>query len=162
MDLNRIAKLFRDYAFARFALPAALILIIFGCVIYGPVLARQDYPQTDAVVTRTELYEDAYYDSATETHHDATYRIFVQYSLNGQTYEEEYGIFPEMKVGAKVKIAYNPSDPRDISQPNTVLLPIGIIAGGVVFLAAGVISIMITKNKNKKLKKQEEEWNHGS
>ena len=162
MDLNRIAKLFRDYAFAGFALPAALILIVFGCVIYGPVLSRQDYPQTDAVVARTELYEDAYYDGATETHHDATYRVFVQYTLDGKQYEEEYGIFPEMKVGAKVKIAYNPNDPHDISQPNTVLLPIGLIAGGVAFLAAGIISIMRTRNKNNKLKQQEEEWNHGS
>lgn len=160
MNLNKIAKFLSDYVFATFALPVGLILIIFGYVIYGPVLTRQDYPQTDAVVSRTELYEDAYYDSASETHHDATYRIFVKYSLNGEEYEEEYGIFPEMKVGANVKIAYNPDDPRDISQPNTVLLPIGIIAGGTVCLAAGVVSVVKTRKKNEKLKKQEEEWNH--
>jgi len=101
--MNRIAKYFRDYAFAGFALPAALILIVFGCISYGPVLARQDYPQTEAIVTQTELYEEAYYDTATETHHDATYRIIVQYSVDGKEYEEEYGVFPEMNVGTKIK-----------------------------------------------------------
>lgn len=158
--MNRMAQFFRDYTFAGFILPVGLILIIFGCVIYGPVFTRQDYPQTDGVVTHIELYEDAYYDRATETHHDATYRIFVKYSVEGKEYEEEYGIFPEMKVGASVKIAFNPNDPHDISQPNTVLLPIGFIAGGAVSLAAGFISVVKTKEKNKRMQQQEDEWKH--
>ena len=158
--MNRIAKFFRDYSFARFVLPLGLVLIIFGCIMYGPVLARQSYPQTVAVVSRTELFEEAY--SENGTHHEATYRIFVKYTVGGTEYEEEYGVLPEMKVGTALKINYNAADPHDIGQPNSILLPIGMVVSGIVLLAVGVISIIKTRQKNKALKLQEEEWKHGS
>ncbi len=157
--MNSIAKFFRDYAVARFALPMGLILIVFGICIISPVTTRLNYPQTEATVTKVELYEDAYYDG--DTHYDATYRIFVKYNVNGEEYEEEYGVFPEMKVGTTVKINYNPNDYHDIGQPNSILLPYGIIAGGVVALAVGIVSIIRTRKKNEGLKKQEEEWKNG-
>lgn len=160
MNLNSIAKLFRDYSFAGFALPAAVILIIFGCISIGPVAQRLNYPQTEAAVTKAELYEEAYYDG--DTHHDATYTIFVKYTVDGQEYEEEYGVFPKMNVGDKVKINYNPSDYHDIGQPNSMLLPYGIIAAGIAALIAGAVSVIRTRKKNKALKKQEEEWSRGS
>ena len=157
--LNKFAKFNRDYSLAMFMLPAALILIVFGCISIGPVAKRLDYPQTEAFVTKAELYEDAYYDG--DTHHDATYTIFVKYTLDGQEYEEEYGVFPKMNVGDKVTINYNPNDYHDIGQPNSMLLPYGIIAAGVVALGVGAVSIIRAKNKNKALKKQEEEWKNG-
>ncbi len=157
--MNRIAKFFRDYALARFALPAGLILLVFGIFVINPVAKRLNYPQTEATVTKAELYEEAYYDG--DTHRDATYRIFVKYNVDADEYEEEYGIFPEMKVGSTVKINYNPEDPRDIGQPNSMLLPYGLIAGGCAVLAVGIVSIIRTRKKNEALKKQEEEWKNG-
>lgn len=157
--MNKLAKLSRDYAFARSALLFGLALIVFGCFAWRPVIARQSYPQTEAVVSRTELYEDAYTENGTR--HEATYRIYVRYSVDGNDYEEEYGVFPERPVGSSMTINYNPHDPHDIGQPNSVVLPIGFIAGGGVLLAAGVISFVKTRKKNQALKRQEEEWKHG-
>ena len=56
--MNKLAKLFRDYALTRFALPVGLILIIFGIYTIGPVAQRLKYPQTEATVIQTELYEE--------------------------------------------------------------------------------------------------------
>ena len=158
--LNKFAKFNRAYSLALFMLPAAVILIVFGIYSIGPVAQRLNYPQTEATVIRAELYEEAYYDSD-DTYHDATYTIFVKYTLDGQEYEEEYGVFPKMNEGDKVTINYNPNDYHDIGQPNSMLLPYGIIAAGMAALAVGVVSVIRARNKNKALKQQEEEWKNG-
>ena len=157
--MNRIAKFFRDYALARFLLPAGIIAIVFGMISIGPVAKRLNYPTAQATVTRAELYEEAYDEG--DTHHDATYTIFVKYAVDGVEYEEEYGIFPEIKEGETVTINYNPNDHRDIGQPNSMLLPYGIIAAGVLALAGSIYNIIRVNKKNKALKKQEEAWKHG-
>ena len=158
--MNRIAKFLRDYALARFLIPAGIILMIAGIIFYGVTDSRKGYPVTDGVVTRSELFEEEYYDG--EDHHDATYEIYVRYTVDGKEYESEYGIFPEMKEGTEVKLNYNPEDPTDIGQPNSIALPIGLIAGGVAAIAIGIISVVVTFKKNRALKKQEEAWQNGN
>ena len=124
--MNRIAKFFRDYALARFLLPAGIIAVIFGILTVGPVASRLNYPTTQAAVSRTELYEESHYED--DTRHDATYTVFVRYAVDGVESEEEYGVFPAMQEGQAITINYNPDDPRDIGQPNSMLLPYGVIA----------------------------------
>ena len=157
--MNRLAKFLRDYSFARFFIPAGIILLVFGIVIFGITDKRKDYPQMEATVTSAELYEEAYDEG--DIHHDSTYRVFIKYTVDGKEYETEYGIVPQMKVGTTVKINYNPSDPADISEQTRFLLPIGMIAAGAASLTAGCISIYVTHNKNKVMRQQEEEWHNG-
>ena len=107
----------------------------------------------------SELYEEAHYEG--DTRHDATYTVFVRYAVDGVEYEEEYGVFPAMQEGQAITINYNPDDPRDIGQPNSMLLPYGVIAAGVLALAGGVYSIIRVNRKNRAMKKQEEAWKHG-
>lgn len=147
--MNRFATFMRDYAFARFILPLGLILIVFGGMMYGITDKRKNYPQTDAVVTSVTLHEEAYDEG--DTHHDATYRTMVKYTVDGKEYEEEYRIGPEMKVGAVVRIDYNPLNPQDISQPTGAWLPIGMMAAGLGCLAAGIISLLKTRKKHRAL-----------
>ena len=158
--MNRIAQLFRDYSFATFFLPFGIILIIVSSIIYNTFNVRKNYPKTEAVVTGSELYEEEYWDG--DTHHDATYRVFVRYTVDGKEYEGEYGIFPEIKDGTTVKIDYNPEDPTDISQPTSIVLPIVLFAGGVAALIGSVFGILKMRKKNKALKQQEEEWKNGN
>ncbi|MBQ6526971.1 MAG: DUF3592 domain-containing protein [Clostridia bacterium] len=158
--MNRIAQFMRDYSFASFFIPLGLILMVMGFIMFGQVRDRQGFPVIPAEVIGSELYEEAYDDG--DTHHDATYRITVRYTVDGQTYEGEYGIFPEIKIGSQVRINYNPADPHDIAQPISMPVPLAMLAGSVVVIAASVISILKTREKNKALKKQEEEWEHGS
>ena len=158
--MNKIAKFFRDYSFAGFVLPFGLILIAVSIVVFGIVDTRKAYPQTDAVITRCELAQEGYYD-ANHDWQEATYHVFVRYAVDGAEYEEEYGVLPEMKAGEKVRIDYNPQDPRDISQPTGIIVPIVMSAAGAAALIAGAVSIVRTRKKNDALKRQEEEWKHG-
>ena len=158
--MNRIAKFFRDYSLARFLLPLGLILLVVSVFLWRTANTRQGYPQTDAVVSRAELEEEAHYEGNEQK--EATYRIFVKYTVDGREYEEDYGVHPEMKPGTTVRIDYNPKDPHDIMQPIASWLPIAVMAAGIGSLAGCAVSIVNTRKKNLKLKKQEEEWKHGS
>ena len=148
--MNRFARFLRDYALARFLLPLGVVAIIFGCVALGPDAKRLNYPKTQATVTRAELYEEAYDEG--DTHHDATYTIYVKYAVDGVEYEEAYGVHPEMKPGETLTINYNPNNHRDIGQPISMLLPYGIIASGIAALAGGIFSIIHTNKKNRNLR----------
>ena len=160
MILSRIAKFQRDYALARILIPAGLFLIVFGCFFLNTATTRKGYPRTDAIVTRSELYEEEHYEG--DTLQEATFRIFVKYTVDGREYEGEYGIRPELKPGTAVRIDYNPDNPKDISQPVGLWLPAGQILGGAAALIAGILSMVNTLKKNRKLKEQEEEWSHGN
>ena len=158
--MNRMAKFLQDYALPRFLLPAGVLLLVFGFVVLRTVDTRQGYPQTDTIVTRTELYEEAHDEG--DSWQEATYRVFVKYTVDGQEFEEELGILKEMKAGEIVRIDYNPADPRDISQPMGHWVPLGMIAAGTGALLGGVGSAIRTAKINRKLNEQEEEWTHGS
>ena len=159
MNTNNIVKFFRDYSTARFFVPLGIILIIFGCFTFVSINNTKNYIKTEAIVSKTELYEAEHYDG--ETHFDATYQVYVKYTVNEKEYEEEYGIFSDYKEGDKVTISYNPSNPKEITQPNSIVLPIAFIIGGVVSLIVGILSIIKTTKKNKELKIKEEEWKNG-
>lgn len=158
--MNRIVKFFRDYSTAKFFIPLGIILIIFGCILFVVRNNTRNYIETEAIVSKTELYEDEYYDG--ETHHEATYRVFVKYNVDGKEYNEELGILFKHNLGDKVTISYNPENPSEISQPTSIILPIAFIIGGIVSLIVSILSIIKTIKKNKELKLQEEGWNNGN
>ncbi len=158
--MNKLAAFYRDYGVAGFLIPAGIFVLAFGIFAFGAVNRIKNFPKTEATVTKTELYEQAYTDRD-GTHHDETYTVTVEYTVDGKEYETEYGVFSEYKVGDKVEIAYNPKDPTDIAQPNGILLPIILTAAGAAAFVAGVVSVINTHNKRKALKEQEEEWIHG-
>lgn len=80
MNTNNIVKFFRDYSTARFFIPLGIILIIFGCFTFVSINNTKDYIKTEAIVSKTELYEPKHYDG--ETHFDATYQVYVKYTVN--------------------------------------------------------------------------------
>lgn len=158
--MNSIFKFFRDYSTARFFIPLGIILIIIGGFMFISVNNTKNYIKTSAVVSKTELYEEEYYDG--DTHHEATYNIYVKYNVDGKEYEEEYGVFSGYKKGDKVTISYNPTNPSEIAQPISIVLPIALLIGGIVSFACGILSIIKTVKKNKALKIQEEGWKNGN
>ncbi len=44
------------------------------------------------------------------------------------------------KVGDKLKIYYNPHNPSNVTQTKSLVLPIVMIACGIVFLIGGILS----------------------
>ena len=157
--MNRLAKFMRDYSLARFLLPVGIILIVFGAVMFSIKGKQTGYKTVDAVISKVDLYADEYYEG--DTHHDATYTVYVKYTVGGKEYEEELGTYPKLNVGDKMTIIYNPDNPKEISQKVSIVVPIAIIAAGAVSLIITIISIIRTRKKNIALKKQEEEWNYG-
>ena len=154
--MNRLAAFYRSYGAIPFFLPFGLILIVFGFMMFRSADITKDYLKTEAVVTRTELFEEEHYDG--DTHHDATYTVFVKYTVDGQEYEEEFGIFSGYKEGEKVQIVYNPANPREISSPGSFVIPVIMMAAGVLVLVITVLYTIRTAKKNAALKSQEKEW----
>jgi len=154
--MDNVFKFFRETSFARFFIPLGIILIVFGIFAAISINNTKDYIKTEAVVSRTELAEEEYYDG--ENHHEATYTVYVKYTVDGMEYDEEYGVFSEYKVGDKVTISYNPNNPSEVAQPNTFVLPLVLIVLGIASLVGGVISIIKFVKKSKMMKKQEEGW----
>ena len=155
--MNSIFKFFRESYFARFLIPIGIILIVMSVLFFIFVDNTKDFIKTDAVVSKIELEENAY-DDAEGTHHDATYNVFVKYTIDNIEYENEFGIYSHLKVGDKVKICYNKNNPNDIAQPTGVLLPIILLIGGIASIVGGIVSIVVAVKKHKKLKDQEKEW----
>ena len=154
--MNRFAKLTRDYSLAAFALTVGVIFAMVGILYFNYYNRTKNYPTTEAVVSRTVLFEEEHFED--ETHYDATYTVYVTYTVNDITYDEEYGVFSNMKVGDKVTVSYNPRKPSEVSQPASFLWVIIFPCIGVVGLGVGTFSLVKTIKKNKKLKLQEEEW----
>ena len=154
--MNKIAKFFRDAGTARFFIPLGIILLIVCVFQYLTIERSKDFIETESVVTKTELVQDEYYDG--ENHHDAIYKIFVKYTVDGKEYEVEYSELPNIKVGDKIKIAYNPADPTDIVQASSMLWVAVFGLGGIASLIFSAYSIVKVVKKNKKLKLQEEGW----
>jgi len=158
--LNGVARFFRESFWFRTLIPLGLVLIVMSILLFCGVFNNANYIKTDAVVSRTELYEEAYTDEQGEQH-EATYRVFVQYTVNGVEYESELGIFSGYNVGRRVKIAYNPNNPTQISQPMGLVLPIILVVAGVASIVGGIVSGVVAIKKNNKLREQEKEWSNG-
>lgn len=158
--MNNISTFFRESSFGRFFIPLGIILIIFGCITFVSIENTKNYAKTEAIVSKVELFEDEYYDG--DTHHEATYTVFVKYTVDGKEYNEEYGVFYNYKVGDKVTISYNPSNPSEITQPNSIILPIVLLVAGIVSLIGGIVSFVKAIGKHKALKAQEREWSNGN
>lgn len=156
---NRFAKFMRDYSSASFFIILSIVLAFVSIFYINFYNKTKNFPTVEAIVTRTELYEEEHYDS--DTHYDATYTIYVEYTVDGKTYNEEYGIFSNMKVGDKVTVAYNPNKPEEVSQPASIIWLIGLVVASIIALIVAIFSVVKTIKRNKKLKLQEEEWENG-
>ncbi len=158
--MNNFFIFFRESGFGRFFIPLGIILIVVGGFMFFGIKNTKDYIKIDAVVSKTELYQDAYYDN--DTHYDATYTVYVKYTVDGKEYNEEYGVFSGYKAGDRVTISYNPTNPSEIAQPINMIWPIALLVLGIISLVGGIINIIKTVKKIKMLKNQEKGWSNGN
>ena len=158
--MNNISKFFRETSVGRFFIPFGIILVVFSIFMFVSMDNTKKYKKTEAIVSRTELYEEEYYDED-GNRIDATYTVYVKYSVDGKDYEEEYGIFSGYKENEKVTISYNPENPKEIAQPLSLIWPVSFLILGVISIFGGVFSLIKAYKKNKALKLQEKEWENG-
>lgn len=159
--MNKMAVFFRESKAARFLIPVGITLIIFGILLFVVSKNNKDYIETEATVSKVELYSEESFDVDGNVE-PAQYTIYVKYMVDEKEYENELGIMFEMKVGDKVTIVYNPKDPNQISQPSSLLLNIIILVSGVASLVGGIISAVNAVKRQRKLRSQEEKWENGN
>ncbi len=73
--MNKLVTFFRETSMGRFLIGAGIILIIFGCIVRSFAKDNANYIKTDAVVTKTELFEESDEKNNTE----ALYTVDVKY-----------------------------------------------------------------------------------
>ena len=155
--MKKFIQLMQLTTFGRFLLHAGIILLIFGLVSVGSVKDARNFIQTDAVISRAELYQEAYDEKG--EHHEAEYDVYVKYTVNGREYESELGILSGIKVGDAMKVYYNPADPSEVVQMrNQAVIPYVALGLGAVALIGGIINVSKAVQKLKRLQEQEEEW----
>ena len=89
--MNKLATIFRESSIARILIPLGIILTIFGIVSFIINAHNSDYIPIDAVVSKTELAQEAYTDTD-GNYVEATYKVYVKYTVKGkETRQEMYG-----------------------------------------------------------------------
>ena len=158
--MNKLATFFRESGPARFFIPAGIILIIFGAIVFFTSGKTANYVEIESTVSRVEIFEDAHTDDQGERV-EATYKSYVKFTVDNKEYEAELGVGPKRNEGDKIKVFYNSSNPSEITQNKGVLLPIIITCAGIISTIVGIISASKAINRYKKMKAQEEGWSNG-
>ena len=156
--MNKMFTFFRESQVARMLIPVGLIAMIFGVVVLVINLKNQNYVKVESTISKVELAEEAHTDAVGDPV-AATYKVFVKYTVDGKEYEKELGeLSGNYKEGEKMAIYYNPENPNEITQTNSLILPIVLIAGGVGAFVGGIVSGVNAIKRHKKMKEQEKEW----
>ena len=152
--MQKAASFLKSTNVGKYLIPAGIILILFSLFMFYVVMSSQGYAETEAVVTRTELYEEPEKskesDDAAEdifdvfgNSRDKKSTVYVRYTVDGIEYEEVYGVFTGYKEGDTIKICYDPDDPKRLIQPGSLLHPTVILIVGIAAIIAGIICFRI-------------------
>ena len=155
--MNKIFTFMRESQTARFLIPAGLILIIFGTIVFAITLNNQNYVKIEATVANVEETQETNVDGD-GTNTTTVYNATVNYIVDGKEYTQTLDNVSKCKVGDKMDIYYNPKDPNQITQTKSLILPIIIIVAGIASLTAGIISAVNAVKRHKKMKDQERSW----
>ena len=155
--MNKMFTFMRESQTARFFIPAGLILIIFGIVVFVITLNNQNYVKIKATVANVEETQETNVDDG-ETNITTIYNATVNYTVDGKEYTQTLDNVSKCKVGDKMDIYYNPKDPNQITQTKSIILPIVIIVAGITSLTGGIISAVNAVKRHKKMKDQERRW----
>lgn len=145
--MQKTTSILKSANIGKFLVPAGVMLILFSIFMFYVVTHSQGYMETDAVVTRTEEYEKPTESDETEVdlfdvfenERDKKSTVYVKYTVNGTEYEEVYGVFTGYKEGDRIRICYDPDDPKTLTQPGSLLHPAVILAVGIAAVIAGII-----------------------
>ena len=155
--MNKLITLIRESNTARFFIPAGLILLVFGVISFVVNSNNQNYIEVESTVTKVDLYEEAHTD-IDGNYVDASYTVTVNYTVNEREYNATLDNVSKYNIGDKMTIYYNPTDPSQITQTKSLVLPIVFIVLGIASLTAGIISAVNAFKKMKKMKDQERSW----
>lgn len=155
--MNKLFTFMRESSIARFFIPAGLILIIFGIFMFVINMKNQNYIKTNSTVIDVKQTQEAYLD-ADGNQIEAEYSATVKYTVDGKEYTDTLENVGKHDIGDTMVIYYNPTDPSQITQTKSIILPIVIIAAGIASFTGGIISAVNAVKRYKKMKEQERSW----
>lgn len=142
--MEKLVRLMKDTGPARFLVPVGLVLIIFGCIMFG--MKSDNF--VEGVATITSVTEDF-------TGSEKEYDIGISYTVDGKQYN---GVFDnlsgEFKTGSQISVWYDPEDPQRITNAKTpAFVPPVMIAAGVLAVIFGILQTVKAMKKSKELDK---------
>lgn len=155
--MNNFATFMRESNVARFFIPAGLILIIMGIIFFTVSIKNQNYIKVEAIVTNVDVRQEEVTDND-GIHMEYTYDVSFKYNVDGKEYNNKFDGISKYNVGDKMTIYYNPSNPEEITQTKSLIIPIVMIVAGIASTAGGTISAVNAVKKHKKMKEQERSW----
>ena len=141
---NKFARIMRNTGPARFFIPLGIILIIAGVLMLG--INTDNYIETTgkiASVTECPRLEDEV----------QSYDVAVTYTVDNKNYETTFAnMSGEYKVGADIKVLYDPADPTRTSNARLpkFVAPL-LIALGAAAMIYGVYKTVSAFKKSKQL-----------
>lgn len=155
--MNKFANIMRESYIARFFIPAGLILIVAGIIFLISCIKNQNYIKVEAIVTNVDVRQEEVTDND-GTHMEEKYDVSFKYTVDGKEYNNKYDDISKYNIGDKMTIYYNPSNPEEITQTKSVIIPIIMIVAGIASTVGGTISAINAVKRNKKMKEQEKGW----
>ena len=155
--MNKLFTFMRESQTARFFIPVGLILTIFGIFMLVINIKNQNYIKTDSTVIDVMKTQEEYLD-VDGNRKEAEYSATVKYTVDGKEYTDTLDNVGKHNIGDTITIYYNPSDPSQITQTKSIILPIVIIVSGIASLTGGIISAVNVVKRHKKMKEQERSW----
>ena len=155
--MNNFATFMRESNVARFFIPAGLILIIGGILVFIITLKTQNYIKVEAIVTNVDVRQEEVTDND-GTRYEDVYDVSFKYTVDGKEYNNKYDGISKYNVGDKMTIYYNPNNPEEITGSKSIIIPIVMIIAGIASTVGGTISAVNAVKKHKKMKEQERSW----
>ena len=155
--MNKLFTFMRESQTARFLIPVGLILTIFGIIVLVINIKNQKYIKTDSTVIDVKLTQEEYLDND-GNRVEAEYSATVKYTVDGKDYTDTLDNVGKHDIGDIIIIYYNPSDPSQITQTKSIILPIVLIVGGIASFTGGIVSAVNAVKRHKKMKDQERSW----
>ena len=141
---NKFSRLMRNTGPARILIPIGIALLIFGIILV--IFNSGDYIETTGTVLEDSV------ETGTDDNGQKQYTVKFEYEANGQKYSngEFANIDKQYKKNDTIKVFYDAKDPTKITNTKSgKILPIALIAGGVIAIGLGVYLTMKAFKKSK-------------
>ena len=153
--MNKLFNFFRVTNIGKLLIIIGIICIVFGIFFFMGYQNNKNYVEIEGKIFKTKLVHDSYTDSD-GNYVEASYDIYVRYTVDGKKYEAVLNNMSGFKEGDSITISYNPKNPEQISQSISIFLPIFLLVSGIGSFIGGIITLVSAGNKHKVLKNQNE------
>ena len=141
---NEVARVMRNSGPARFFVPAGIVLILFGILLFA--FNTNNYIETSGLVLEVT-------ESVNTEDRSTQYDVKVSYTVDGKTYIGDFsGLSHQYQVGEAFTVLYDPASPNKATNSKTPSFVGPIVIGvGVLVVIYGIYATVKAFKKSKAL-----------